>query len=197
MPTVRRPGPYTLEIDYVYSGLSHSLSLNCDTLGTFTPGTPADDVTMKTKDGTGVSLQQFADDIWGVLRAFFAPATLASTFTLWKRNIHNAEKDFISAGGLTSPNGSSGLTAIPSSQSIWTWRSSNGGIIKINILEATNPSAPTLPMLSDTTVGVSAMNTYMQSDTTAVMALDRGFAVAAGNSNYGQNEKIFNIRNRH
>jgi len=197
MGTLRRPGPFTLEIDYVFSGFSHSFSANCDTLGTFASGTPADDVTMKTKDGTGTSLQEFADDIWGVLRVFSASSTLASTFTLWKRNIHNAEKEFVSAGGLTSPNGGGTGAGLASQEAIWTWRSSTGGIMKIVLLEGYFTSGPTIPLLSDTNPGVSALNTYMQSPTSCVMALDRGFAVAAGNSNYGQNEKIFVARNRH
>jgi len=197
MPTVRRPGPYTLEIDYVFSGLSHSLSFNCDTIGDAVPGTPADDVDMKTKSGTEISLQEFADDVWGVLRSQVSPLTLASTFTLWKRNIHNSEKQFISAGGLTVPNGTSGIANVPSSQAIWTWRSSLGGIIKIVLMEGGFTGSPTVPLLSDTVSGIGAINTYMQSDECCVAALDRGYAVAAGNSNYGQNEKIFNIRNRH
>ena len=197
MPTVRRPGPYTLEIDYVFSGLSHSLSVNCDTIGDAAPGTPADDVSMRGKNSTDVSLDEFANDFWAVIRPFFQGLTLASTYTLWKRNIHNSEKQFISAGGLTSPNGGNPGANTASSQAIWTWRSNNGGILKINLLEGVFVSAPTVPLLSDGTAGVSALNTYMQSDTCCVMALDRGFAVAAGNSNYGQNEKIFTIRNRH
>jgi len=196
MATIRRPGPYTLEIDYVYVGLSHTLQVSCDTIGAAIPGTPADTVSMKGKNTTDVSLEEFANDFWGVIRPFFQNITLASTFTLWKRNLNNADKQFISAGGLIAPNGSSTATAIPSSQAIFTWRSNNGGILKINLLEGIFYSQPTLPLLSDTGVGVSALNTYMQSDTCCVAALDRGYAVAAGNSNYGQNEKVFNARNR-
>lgn len=195
--STNRPGPYTLEIDYVIQSLSHTFSVNCDTIGVATPGMIADDVTMKTKDGTGVSLQNAADDIWGALKTQFNTVTLASTFTLWKRNIHNADKQFVSAGGLTTPNGASGTALTLSAQLIMTWRSSNGGIIKFNLLEGVwLGRVDSVPLLSDVGLGIGAINTYVQSPTSVVMALDRGFAVAAGKSNYGQNEKIFTRRNR-
>lgn len=190
-------GPYLLTIDYVWDNISHEFAANCDVIGTPTTGDDPDSVIMRTKGSVSVDLQTAADALWTVIRMFFNGTTLASTYTLWKTNPDNEDRLFISGGVLTSPNG--GNISAPNgvaTEAIWTFRTGNGNVMKVNLLEGVFGGNVQIPMASDTTPGVLGLRTYMTGDNAIVMARDRSFAVAPMNSSYGQNEKTWRRRFR-
>lgn len=192
-----RPGPYTLEFPQQFAELTHKLEFNCDVLGTPASGDAPSTIMMRDAGSTGLSdLATAANDLWGVIRPFFTPSTLCSTYTLWKRTLTTTERIFVSGGILTSPNGSGSGVNTPASQATYTLRSGAGGYLKVIFLEGLFTSSSRIPMSSDTLTAVPAFRTYLLGDGCIVMARDRGFPVATMNSSYGQNEKIFDRRYR-
>lgn len=190
-------GPYLLTIDYVWSNLSHELSINCDTIGDPETGTDPAEVTIRNKNGSNQLLEDAANGFWDVVRVFFHLQTLASTYSLWKMNAFNDDRLFISGGVLTNPNGANiSEPNTPAAQAIYTFRSGMGNILKLVLLEGVWGDNEKVPMASDLTAGVLGLRTYMLGDTSIVMARDRSFPVAPINSSYGQNEKVWKRRFR-
>ena len=191
----RPAGPYIFEIPYVADGMTHPLTINCDTIGNPATGTNPSFVTLRSKDGTGVILSGAADAFWAVARAFFVGAVLASSYTLWKTNVLNSEREFVSAGTLTVPNGLTGATYL-SQQMTLTWRSGGGNIAKLVLLDVNQPGNARVPTVSSGIAAVTALNSWVLSGSSFLMARDRSFPVAPMNYSLGQNEVLFNKRFR-
>lgn len=190
-------GPYTLQFPYIVSGFSHVLEVSCDVLGNPTPGDSPADVEMRTRGTTPNSLNDFANDLWDKVRPLFSIETLATTYTLFKRNVDNANKDFVSGGVLLNPSGTVVSAPGLSSQAIFTWRTIGGQGMKIVLLEGAFPSQTArTPITGNANATIAALNTYILGDANSVMARDRTFPVVGVNASFGQNEKIFKRRNR-
>lgn len=190
-------GPYTLEYQGSVGSLVHLLTFNCDTVGTPDIGTPPLDVFLETRDHAGSTLADAANALWDVVRPLFGPTYLCSTYTLWKRVPENTEKIFISAGTLTNPNGTGAAgSTVLSSQITGTWRSALGNVMKVVLLEAATTRVDSVPIPSSGDVWFIPLSTFILSPAGFVMARDRSFPVAPMKVSYGQNEKIFNRRNR-
>lgn len=189
-------GPYILEIPTITAGFAHPITINCDTIGDATPGSSPLDITLRNKGGGGVILSGAANAFWDLCRVLFSPSTLASTYTLWKVGVTNTEREFISAGNLTSPNGGTFGTYQPAQQQTFTWRAGSGGILKLVLLEGNTSGNTRIPIVAAPDAAVLALNTYVLSDDSFLMARSRAFAVAAMNMSMGQNEAIFKARFR-
>jgi len=190
-------GPYTLEFQGAVASLAHLLSFNCDTVGEPEIGTPALEVFLETQDHAGSTLEDGANALWDVIRPLFGPNWLCSTYTLWKRVPENTEKIFISAGTLTNPNGTGAAgTTVLSSQITGTWRSALGNVMKVVLLEPATTRVDSVPIPSSGDVWFIPLSDFILSGANFVMARDRSFPVAPMKVSYGQNEKIFNRRNR-
>lgn len=194
--TAYPPGPFLLEIPYVYAGLSHDVTVNCDAVGTPTVGSDPTTVFLETKDGAGATLDDSANALWDLIRVFFLPATGASAYTLWKCNPDNSERLFISGGALVHPNGGGTGVVIPSSEVIFTWRSAGGNYLKIELLEHTIDSQSRAPLLSTGLAPVNALSAFVLGPSSFVMARDRSFPVVAMNASFGQDEATWRRRNR-
>jgi hypothetical protein len=189
-------GPYTLEIPYVNQSISHSIEFNCDVIGTPTTGDAPDTVTLRSKDGAGRPLDDSANAIWGFIRQLLNTGTLASTYNLWKRNPDNNDKLFISGGSLSAPNGSVATASVLAWYAIYTWRSGNGGIAKVTVLEPWISANSRSPLASSVVLAVTAFNSWVLGDDNVIMARDRSFPVAPMSESYGQNDKLFERRFR-
>lgn len=188
-------GPFVLKIPMVVAGLTHTITLNCDTIGAAVPGTDPFSITMRNKGGDGIILDAAVDLFWTAIRDLFGTDALASTYALWKTNDLNSELEFISAGSLTPPNGLVGVY-VPAQQCTWTWRSGAGNIAKLALIETTLTGNTRVPLTSITTGPIPAVNNYVLSADNILMARDRSFPVAAMNFSQGQNEKVFEKRFR-
>lgn len=190
-------GPYTLQFPYFVPSLQHDLEINCDVIGTPTPGTIATSVLMRSKGSTTPTLQDSADAIWELVRPFFNTATLCSTFALYKRNPDTTERQFISGGDLSTPNGSNATAPNLASQLTLAWRTVNGDGLKLVLLElVTGGNNTRAPMTSLGDPVINAINAYMLSDDSVIAGRDRSFAVSPINASFGQNEKVWARRYR-
>lgn len=189
-------GPYVVEIPQVYSNLTHSLTFNCDVIGEAAPGSAPTAITLRSHDGTGVNLDIGVNAAWALIRPFFQVLTLASSYTLWKQTVGVTDRQFISAGALSAPNGVNPGGNLPAQQLVLTWRSAAGGIMKLQMLEGVFEGNARLPLLSSPDANVLNLSTYILGNDNWITARDRSFPVAAMNASYSQNEKVFNRRYR-
>lgn len=181
------PGPFTVEIPYIVDGLAHSFELNCDVIGTYAPGDAPTAIQLRTRDSGGVNLDVGVNAMWTIARPVFATTALASTYTLWQRNVNNLDKLFISAGSLTTPNGSGG-TYQPATQMIMTLRAGGGNVAKIVIQETVFTRKDRVSIDSSVVPGLIALADYAMSMDSWIMARGASFPVAKMNVSFGNNE---------
>jgi hypothetical protein len=189
-------GPYTLQFPMVYHELSHDFEVNCDVLGTPVIGSPADEINLRTRNGDGADLDSSANDLWSVIRTIFHTDTLCSSYVLYKRNVHNEFKEFVSAGDLSAPNGSNATLNTDASQLTLTWQTGLGHIMKFVLLEFASAGANSRTPIGASGAPIIAIDTFVRSGLGFCIGRDRAFPVAAKNCSYGQNEKIFRRRFR-
>lgn len=191
-------GPFILSFDITVSAMTHSLELNCDTLGTAVPGSDPSDVMMAARsEAADVTLQEFADEFWGAYRLELTTQHHCSTFTLWKAGINNTVRTFISGGVLASPNGISAQPPVLAQQLTLTMRSASGRIGRIVALEGHVDGNDRGPLdVNNLLSPVNVIAAYLVSGRSAVCARDRSYFVQAMNYSFGQNEAIFEERFR-
>ena len=192
------PGPFSVQIPYIVQGISHNFEFNCDVLGN--PAIAADPqfIDLRTRDGQGASLQYCVNTLWASLRMALHLSTIASTYTLWRRNQNNSERAFVSGGTLTPVNGGEGGTIQLAHQNTLIWRSAGGSFLRIVILEGVfggNESVP-YPTAAATGTPFDDINTFLLSGENWVMARDRSFPVVPLSLSNGQNEKVWRRRFR-
>ena len=190
-----RAGPYTVEIPYIVDGLDHKLEFNCDTLGAAVPGSAPTAVMLRTRDTEGVNLDVGVNAAWAVIKPVMATGALASTYTLWKRNVNNDDKLFISAGSLSSPNGSGGAY-VPASQAIMTLRAGGGNVLKITLMESVFTRKDRVSIDSSGVPGLVAVADYCLTMDSWIMARGQSFPVAKLNVSFGNNDKTEERRYR-
>lgn len=190
-------GPYLLDIPYLTSGMTHHLKINCDTLATPTVGQDPDDIAMRTKGSVpDTTLHAAANALWTAIRQIFSNTTLASVYSLFKTNEANEDLEFISGGSLTTPNG--GSIAVPTLmwQLTMTYRSGNGHIGKVELMETVISSNDRYPFGGGSIGETVAIKNYVMGANNIIMARDRSFPIAPLNEASGQNERLFRKRHR-
>jgi hypothetical protein len=191
-------GPYILAFDIIVAGMSHSLELNCDTLGITPPGSDADDVLMAARsEAASVTLQEFADEFWAMYRGLLTTQHLCSSFTLWKGGITNTVRTFISGGVLATPNGTNAGAPVLAQQLTMTMRSATGRIGRLLVLENYMTGNAVTPIDTGGVLSpIDVMAAYLISGRSPVCARDRAFFVQGMNASLGQNEALFEERYR-
>lgn len=191
-----RMGQYLLEFDLAGFGApvnSHKLRVNVKAQGTPPSGTIPTAIDINKRGGATANLQVVADQVWSYFRLAYATAITATGYTLWYWQT-NTSKDFISAGNLTTP-AAVGAGTVVNWQTTLTFRSGNGGIGKIVMIEG-NLSGNQRAALVPSAAGNPAQRiaAFALSADSPFQALDNGFFVAALRDSRGENEAIRNRR---
>lgn len=193
---VNLPGPY--EIEYQLNGYtnpvrSHLLRINTIAVGSPAAGTLPTAINMQKLGGGTATLSTVANQFWEFIRLMYNSAITCGGYTLWKYVAGTYAKDFISAGSVTNPacSGSGGTAA---GQLTQTYRSANGGIMKIVLLE-TNQTGTTRTTLVPNPAGTPSQKlaAYLLSVDGIAIARDDGFPVAALRDARGENEALFRL----
>jgi hypothetical protein len=188
------PGPWQLDILYQYSGVDHHMKLNIDVSDGGDVGADFSTIVVKTKGGGTNYLDLATDDFIALIAPYFEDAVQFVTADLYFCVPDSFERIWHSAYGIGVAGDSASPTS-PASEAILTFRSEEGGILKITMEEVwvtvfgkTNLSAGT---------GITAaLRDYILGDDSIVLARDTSYAVAPLHLLYGQNERIFRLRYR-
>jgi len=189
------PGPY--EIEYELQGWTsparqHVLRFSVAAVGSPAPGALPTTIDIQKTGGATAKLNVVANQIWGYIRTFYNTSISAVGYQLWKYVPGTLAKDFVSTGSLTTPAGGSagGITA--AHQCTMTFRSANGGIMKVVLLETSltgDTRTTIIPNSGGTLVPLFA--SYVLSADNVLLARDDAYPVAALRDSRGQNERIW------
>jgi hypothetical protein len=189
------PGPYELEFEInmgaVVPARVHVIRANVAVVGSPSPGTLLSAITLQTAGGGTKTAQAAADQFWSFIRLNYAASVSVTEVRLWKYVSGTFAKDFISAGAVASPAGSSGATQT-AQQDTLSFRSANGSVMKIVMLEA-QLAGDTSVTLIPNAAGTPAQRiaAYILSADNVALARDDGFPVTALRRSLGQNERIW------
>lgn len=184
------PGPYQCRFFYTAGTRPHVMQLNVALTADPSPGTFMDSITPISRDGTNpVDLEGACIGLIDLLKNNFNTTASFDRVELWKFEPLSFESSFVSSfnPGISGTNGVSAKTA---AQQIYVWRTQEGGIMKIDLLDTVN--SPALPMgFSDLSVGDQAMAAYIAGDTNVWLGRDTSYPFAFKSAFVGVSEAVF------
>lgn len=189
------PGPY--EIEFTLTGWTspvreHVMRFSVVALSSPAPGSLPTTIDIQKMNGSSAKLNVVADQIWSFYRSVFSTGITVTGYTLWKYVTGTLAKDFISAGTVTTPAGTNAAAPVPAHQSTLTFRSANGGIMKVVVLESVQTGDARITLIPNAAGQwyQRAAAYHLSADNVAI-ARDDSYPVAALRVASGQNEKIW------
>lgn len=189
------PGPY--EIEFQLAGWTspireHVLRFSVVALGAPAPGTLPSAIDIQKMSGATAKLDVVANQIWSFYRISYHTSINVVGYTLWKYVTGTLAKDFVSAGTVTTPAGTSAVAPIAAGQTTLTFRTANGGILKSVLIESSN-AGDTRIVLTPNVAGSAPQRiaSYIMSGDNVALGRDDSYPVAALRDARGQNEKIW------
>jgi len=193
------PGPY--EIEFTLTGWTlpareHVLRVSVAAVGSPAVGSLPTAVDIQKMGGSTAKLNIVANQMWEFIRLFYSNTISCTGYQLWRYVTGTLGKDFISTGTVTNPL-CSGAAGVNSGQITQTYRSANGGILKIVLLES-NQAGDTRTTLVPSAVGTASQRlaAYIMSADNPVLARDDAYPINPLRDSRGQNEKIWRLINR-
>lgn len=193
------PGPYDVRIFYTTlvgtEILTHTQKLNCDMDADLGVGFPFSSWLVKQNGGGQLSLQSSVDQWIIYMRELFHTSTQFVTAELWKYVAGTYDASWRATYAIALSGLEAVFPTIAASQGVVTFRTRNGGIMRINLMEYIIGQAVTDPAPFGNG-DISTLATYLLSSAGWVIGRDNGYPVAALNFLAGQNEKLFKLRFR-
>lgn len=195
------PGPYEIRLYYTVVlssvALTHSQRLNLRVAGTPTPGTLFSDIDALRRDDSPFALDGEVDDWVALIDGLYHNGAGATSFDyaeLWKYEPESFDASFISTYDIAVP-GASVTANNAAGQTIMTFRTLEGGVMKLSFME-TNIfyAARDTPPYSNTTA--EAIRAACVAGTVPWMGRDGSYPFAAIALYPGQNEATFKRRYR-
>lgn len=136
---INYPGPYEVRIFYTTTVssvvLTHTQRLNIALIEPVVPGTAFNLIGTVSADATPDSLNTIIDEWVAILRPLLSSSGSSVVYAeLWKYTPGTFEAEFVSSYDINLAGSNAGTTTL-ASQSIWTFRTAEGGILKINLIE--------------------------------------------------------------
>lgn len=188
------PGPYELRIVYTNPPLPHVQRLNVALTTDPSPGTPFNLIEAVPRIGSSVALDTKVDEWVDILRDQLHTSNTVNYVELWKYEPLTYNAQFISSynvnlAGLAAP------SPVPAGQMIFTFRTVEGGILKINLMEGLR--APGLEVLYPSLATTEqALVDYVLSPGNIFLARDTSQPFAFHKLLPGTNEALFKRRYR-
>jgi hypothetical protein len=188
--TTNFPGPYEVRINYVVATRPHQQRLNLRVDGT--PVAGVDDFTTidaLRRDDAPFALDGEVDDWVDLMKVFYNSTDADFTNAeLWKYEPLSFDASFVAAYDIGVA-GTSGTSTQPASQIIATFRTQEGGIMKINLMDVvTSPGQPITPPYAGS---VAALFNPVVNGTVPWLARDTSYPIAHIRTYPGQNEALF------
>lgn len=194
------PGPYQLRVFYQVNAspggvLDHVLALNLDCSPAPSPGDPFSSITVVASAGT--------KDLLGVLNALIAVLqpefnTTTCAFLqaeLWKYTPGTFQANYISSETIGLAGTSASASAV-ATQSIYTFRTIEGGIMKVTLMEDVYAQDEPIPYTGLTPQSQAVVDFFVTGGVDGVffLARDTSYPIAFLKKFPGQNEAIFKRR---
>jgi hypothetical protein len=184
-------GPHIVRIPYQGIYFAHTMQLNLDCVGLVTPGTDFADIDVYTKKSGPIPL----DDCLNAFMALVEPGYDADT------NFGPAELYYVLPGtedtmwigaGVDAWTGTSEADPEPASELILTFRTYEGGIMRLTFLESVNAGNGHVPLGgrgAETFEG--ALWRYIIGDDGWILGKDTSYPIAPLNLCQGENEVLW------
>lgn len=184
------PGPYDMRFFYTVQGRDHTQKLNCAVQGTPNVGDDSSTIVLQTKDLVGVNMETAAD-AWAALIAdqFNDTDAVINRVELWRYEPLSSDAIYVSSYQLGVDGTSAGATA-PASQTISTFRTVEGGVLKINLMDTVFPGDQKEAYPAQYS-SVNDIFDYVVADDTWILGRDTSYPVLALNWLPGINERLF------
>lgn len=189
------PGPYEVRIFYTTSGLTHQLRLSVELIGAPTIGTDFADIDVNPRVSAAYPLSTWVDGLIAVIKTRFGPT--GSTFDyaeLWEYTLGTNDAQYISAYTIGVP-GTGGAEAVPAAYEMYTFRTDEGGTMRLTLMEVGIDLDTQTPYAAMAT-GSKNIADYITSPDSPVVGRDTGRVVMCIKNSFGENEAIWRKRNR-
>lgn len=196
---INYPGPQEVEYQVQVSTFVHRIRLSCAIDGSVpTPGTPPASINLMTRSGAPAALSVCANGLWEQLRTFFNTSVSCLGYTLWNYPVAGSlAKDFVTSGTVTNAAGLSATASNLAFQCTLSFRSANGGVLKLTLLESVYTDKFSLPLIANAAGSTpQKVAAYMISSAGWAIARDDGFPVVPTKITGGENEVIARKRYR-
>lgn len=132
------PGPYELRYNYLVATRAHQHRVSLDLTTTPSPGDAFSTMTAVTRTGSpsASTLDVDADDWIDLIRAQYNAGASFDDVELWKYTADSFEAEFVSSLTL-GLSGTAGAATKAASNEIYVFRTQEGGIMKISLLDVT------------------------------------------------------------
>lgn len=192
------PGPFDLRFFYstTVTGVlrNHVMKLNCN-IDALAPGESFGGATVLTRGGATPALDD-AVDAWVTLwlAAYPSTAFALSHVEAWQYETNSFAADFVSSYTIAAT-GVGGNSLTPAGQYIHTYRTQEGGIMKLSFMEPPVLSGVTDPPPLAAT-GMQAIADFVVSSANWILARDTSYPFALIGGYPGINEALFKNRYR-
>lgn len=188
------PGPFEVEMRYTCSGRQHTARYNCDTQSAPTPGDAPSTILLDKRDAGTVALDT-AVAAWVVLyKALFHTSVTIDDYTFWSYAPASFDRTFITTENLAVAGTNAGAVNL-SFQQILTFRTLEGGLMKLNLMETSGTSIARLTYAASG-AQVKALFDFVIGTSNWMLARDTSYPIATIFSMGGENEALFKARNR-
>ena len=200
------PGPYEIRISYQDSGISpvleHQQRLNVALVEPAAQSDLFSNYNFIDVDGVNTNtLDVLVEDFLTVELALFKSTTSVISVELWKYPTPQSfDAVFWSVYVPTANVGTSGSSPVPAGQAIFTFRSQEGGTLKINLMESIISTGPPRTYIASTTAEKALADFIISGDgatySAPFLARDTSYPIAFNRVFPGQSEALFKKRNR-
>ena len=188
------PGPHVVDISYNVSNLTHHMQLNCDAGATLTPGADLATINLTQRNGSPVNVITAVTAWVNLIKALFNTAVTFNDFVLWQYTVGTFDRIFINSAVLDIA-GTSATATVLAGQSITTFRTVEGGVMKLNLMESISPPAASVARAALTGT-YDTMCDFVEGLTNWILARDTSYPIAGIATHPGQSEAVFKTRYR-
>lgn len=184
------PGPYDMRFFYTVQGRDHVQKLNCSPTTDPAVGTALGDIDLELQGGGVVDAETAADDWADLMKTMFSDSgAVINRVELWKYDFESYNATYVNAHALL-VDGTNVLATVPASQGVMTFRTTEGGVLKLNFLDTVFPAAikEAFPAAN---AGINAIAGFVSNSTNWILGRDTSYPILALNWLPGQNERLF------
>jgi len=187
---INYPGPYQVRIFYTISTRTHVVRLNVNLAADPLPGDAFSTINAVQRNGTNIPLNTAVSAFVVHWAKFFNNASVLITHAeLWKYDAASFDAQFVSVFDINAP-GTIAAATVQASQVILTFRTQEGGIMRIDALDTWWPQSASLSYSGIGTAAQLFVDAIV-SPTNVWLARDTSYPFSFLRLHPGQNERLF------